>query len=86
MRKGSPEDSLDNLAGKSAGQIRNSNLQSDNPYYVSIVDAATIMWERSMDSWVYVTQREDETTIWRAPDESALAIVDLDGTAKIVHL
>jgi hypothetical protein len=86
MRRRSPEDSLDDLVGKSAGQICHDNPKYEDPYYRNIVNAATVMWERYLSPWIYLTQREDGTTIWRAPDESALATVDTDGTVKVVHL
>jgi hypothetical protein len=52
----------------------------------SIIDAAFIMSNRQLNDWIYLAFREDGTTIWRAPDESGIAVVSKEGDINITQL
>jgi hypothetical protein len=74
------------LVGKSAGAIcRTLNLPYEPPNQ-SVIDAASkIAYEedRFMSAWSFVTQWLDGTTIWRAEDGEAVAIVAPDGSVRV---
>lgn len=69
---------LGSLAGKNASAIAFANLQFDtDPLIATVLDAALLIRDEPyyMSTWVYVTQWDDGTTIWCAPDGSAMAAV-----------
>ena len=74
------------LIGKSAGAIcRTLNLPYEPPYQ-SIIDAASLIGydqDLYMSAWLFVTQWLDGTTVWRAEDGGAMAIVTPDGAVRI---
>ena len=77
---------LEALAGKSAGAIcLTLNLPYEPPYQ-SVIDAASKIAydeDRYMSAWSFVAQWLDGTTVWRAEDGSATALVGPDGFVRI---
>ena len=80
-----PEE-LGALVGKSAGAIcRTLNLPYVSPYR-SVIDAASRIAydeDRFMSAWSFVTQWLDGSTVWRAEDGEAIAVVAPDGSVRI---
>jgi hypothetical protein len=77
---------LGTLVGQSAGAICYVlNLPYEPPYQAVIDAASLIAYDQDlyMSSWLFVTQWIDDTTVWRAEDGSALAIVGADGSIAI---
>ena len=77
---------LEALAGKSAGAICYSlNLPYRPPYQVIIDAASRIAYDedRFMSAWSFVTQWLDGTTVWRAEDGGAVAVVTPDGSVRV---
>jgi hypothetical protein len=77
---------LQGLAGQSAGAIcRTLNLPYEPPYQTIIDAASNIAYDqdRFMSAWLFVTQWLDGTTVWRAEDGEAIALVAPDGTVRI---
>ena len=81
-------DGLEALVGKSAGAIcLTLNLPYEPPYQ-SVIDAATKIAydeDRYMSAWSFVTQWLDGTTVWRAEDGSAIALVAPNSSVRIEH-
>ncbi len=77
---------LDALVGQSAGAIcRTLNLPYRPPYQ-SVIDAASKIAydeDRYMSAWSFVTQWLDGTTVWRAEDGEAVAVVAPDGSVRV---
>jgi hypothetical protein len=74
------------LVGETAGAIcRTLDLPYEPPYR-SVIDAASRIAydeDRFMSTWSFVTQWLDGTTIWRAEDGAAVALVSPDGSVHI---
>jgi hypothetical protein len=71
------------LAGKPAGVICTTLNLPYRPPFRSVVDAASQMQDSLMSTWSFVTQWNDATTVWRAADGRATAVVAPDGTVRI---
>ena len=74
------------LVGKSAGAICYTlNLPYEAPYRSVIEAASKIAYDedRFMSAWSFVTQWLDGTTVWRAEDGEAEAIVAPDGSVRV---
>lgn len=77
---------LEALVGKSAGAICLTLNLPDVPPYSSVIEAAAKIAydeDRYMSAWSFVTQWLDGTTVWRAEDGSASALVMPDGSIRI---
>jgi len=77
---------LEALVGKSAGAICLTLNLPDVPPYSSVIEAAAKIAydeDRYMSAWSFVTQWLDGTTVWRAEDGSATALVMPDGSIRI---
>ena len=77
---------LEALVGKSAGAICLTLNLPDVPPYQSVIEAAAKIAydeDRYMSAWSFVTQWLDGTTVWRAEDGSARALVMPDGSIRI---
>ena len=76
------------LIGKNAGAIcRTLNLPYEPPF-ASVIDAASLIGydqDLYMSTWAFVTQWLDGTTVWRAEDGRATAIVSPDGNIQIEY-
>jgi hypothetical protein len=71
------------LLRKSAGTIcMTMDLPRRSPFR-QIVDDASVLQERNMGTWLFVTQWSDGSTIWHAPNGGEVAIVRYDGTIQI---
>jgi hypothetical protein len=77
---------LQALVGKSAGAIcRTLNLPYEPPYR-SIIDAASRIAydeDRFMSTWSFVAQWLDGSTLWRAEDGEAVAVVAPNGSVRV---
>jgi len=74
------------LVGKSAGAIcRTLELPYEPPYHWIIDAASKIAYDedRYMSGWSFVTQWNDGTTMWQSEDQSAKALVFVNGTVQI---
>ena len=75
------------LVGKSAGAIcRTLNLPYAPPYQ-SLIDAASKIAydeDRYMSAWSFVCQWLDGTTVWRAEDGEAVAVVAPGGSVRVL--
>ena len=81
-----PSDASDEtqpLVGKGAGAICMTLNLPYRPPFRSIIDAASQMQDSLLSAWTFVTQRSDATTIWCAPDGSAIAVVASDGSIRV---
>ncbi len=79
-------DELKPLVSKSAGAICRTLEIPQAPPYDTVLKAATRIGydqDRFMSAWLFVTQWQDGTTVWRASDGSATAQVSIDGTVSI---
>ena len=79
-------DELRALVGKSAGAICYTLNLPYEPPYRSVIDAASQIAydeDRYMSAWSFVTEWPDGTTVWRAEDRSAQAIVAPDGSVRV---
>ena len=79
-------DELNVLVGESAGAIcRTLNLPYEPPYQTIIDAASKIAYDedRFMSAWSFVTQWLDGTTVWRAEDGEAIAVVAPDGSVRV---
>jgi hypothetical protein len=79
---------LEQLVGKSAGAICLTLNLPYAPPYQSVIDAASKIAydeDRYMSTWSFVAQWLDGTTVWRAEDGSATALVGPDGSVRIEH-
>ena len=77
---------LNTLVGKSAGAICHTLNLPYEPPYQTIIDAASIIAydeDRFMSAWSFVTQWLDGSTVWRAEDGEAVAIVTPDGAVHV---
>ena len=77
---------LQPLVGKSAGAIcRTLELPFVPPYDAVIEAASQIGYDQDlyMSNWLFVTRWQDGTTVWRAADGHARALVNLDGIVTI---
>jgi hypothetical protein len=77
---------LEALVGKSAGAICLTLNLPDVPPYSSVIEAAAKIAydeDRYMSAWSFVTQWLDGTTVWRAEDGSATAMVAPDGSVRV---
>lgn len=77
---------LEALAGKSAGAICYTLNLPYEPPYRSVIDAASRIAydeDRYMSAWSFVTQWADGTTVWRAEDGGATAMVAPDGSIRV---
>jgi hypothetical protein len=77
---------LDALVGKSAGAICHTLNLPYQPPYQTIIDAASKIAydeDRFMSAWSFVTQWLDGTTVWRAEDGEAVAVVAPDGSVRV---
>jgi hypothetical protein len=84
-----PYEELESLVGKNASQIAYANLQHDaHPLVEAVLDAAILIRAEPyyMSTWVYVTQWEDGTTIWHAPEGDGTATVFRDGTIHVERM
>lgn len=77
---------LQALVGESAGAICHTlNLPYEAPYQ-TLIDAASVIaydQDRFMSAWSFVTQWLDGTTVWRAEDGEAVAVVGPDGSVRL---
>jgi len=74
------------LVGKSAGAIcRTLELPFVPPFDVVIEAASNIAYDqdRYMSAWLFVSLWQDGTTVWRASDGHATALVTPDGIVNI---
>ncbi len=74
------------LVGKSAGAICHTLNLPYEPPYQSVIDAASQIAydeDRYMSAWSFVIEWPDGTTVWRAEDRSALAMVAPDGSIRV---
>ncbi len=71
------------LVGKSARVICMALDLPRHPPFRQIIDDAGLLQERSMSAWPFVTQWTDGSTVWRAPDHSAVVVVKFDGTMQV---
>jgi len=81
-----PGEELRALVGKSAGAICHTlNLPYEPPYQTIIDAASRIAYDedRFMSAWSFVTQWFDGTTVWRAEDGEAVAVVAPDGSVRV---
>jgi hypothetical protein len=76
-------DEIRPLVGKGAGAICMTLNLPYHPPFRSIIDAASEIQDSLMSAWTFVTQRSDATTVWRAPDGSAIAVVGSDGSIRV---
>ena len=77
---------LDALVGESAGAICHTlNLPYEPPYQAIIDAASKIAYDdnRFRSAWSSVTQWLDGTTVWRAENGEAEAVVAADGSVRI---
>ena len=77
------------LVGKSAGAIcRTLELPFVPPYKTVINAASRIAYDqdRYMSAWLFVTQWQDGTTVWRSSDGRATAQVTIQGNVTIKQL
>ena len=77
---------LQALVGKSAGAIcRTLELPPEPPYDVVLEAASKIGYDMDLylSAWLFVTQWQDGTTIWRASDGSGTAQVTPNGEVFI---
>ena len=80
------EDRIQDLAGRSAGEIcRMSDLPFRPPYRKIVEAASRIAYDQDkyMSTWSFVTQWLDGTTVWQSEDESTKAIVDINGNIRL---
>ena len=80
------DERLQSLIGKSAGAIcRTLELPFVPPYEVVIEAASKIAYDQDMymSAWLFVTQWQDGSTVWRASDGHATALVTPDGVVNI---
>jgi hypothetical protein len=81
-----PGEELRALVGKSAGAICHTLNLPYEPPYETIIDAASRMAydeDRFMSAWSFATQWLDGTTVWRAEDGEAVAVVAPDGSVRV---
>jgi hypothetical protein len=81
-----PDEPLGRVIGKSAGAIcRTLNLPYEPPYREVIDAASKIAYDqdRYMSAWICEALWLDGTTVWRAEDGTALALVYADGSVDI---
>jgi len=74
------------LIGKSVGAICYTLNLPYEPPYQSVIDAASrIGYDQDlyMTAWLFVTQWPDGTTVWRAEDGRATAVVTPAGAVRI---
>lgn len=79
-------DELVALVGESAGAICYTLNLPYAPPFQTVIDAASkIAYDenRFMSAWTFVTQWLDGTTVWRAEDSAALAVVAPDGSVHV---
>ncbi|MCP4424216.1 MAG: hypothetical protein GY803_06990 [Chloroflexi bacterium] len=80
------DEEIEALIGKSVGAICYTLNLPYKPPYQSIIDAASrIGYDQDlyMGAWLFVTQWLDGTTVWRAEDGRATAVVTPDGAVRI---
>jgi hypothetical protein len=71
------------LLNKSAGAICMTMDLPRRPPFREIVEDAYVLQGRTMGAWIFVTQWNDGSTIWRSPDGLQVAIIKFDGTMRI---
>lgn len=76
------------LVGRSAGAISYTLNLPYEPPFMAVIDAANeIAYDQDeyMSAWTFVTQHEDDTTIWCDPAGSAqiAAVTQEDGSIRI---
>lgn len=76
---------LRSLVGKSARIICMALDLPGRPPYRQIIEDAALLQERSMSTWPFVTVWTDGSTVWQAPDHSAVAVVKFDGSMQIAR-
>lgn len=80
------DEALRSLIGKSAGAIcRTLELPFAPPYEIVIDAASKIAYDQDMfmSAWLFVSKWQNGTTIWRASDGYAIALVTPDGIVNI---
>ena len=74
------------LVGQSAGATCHTLNLPYEPHFRAIIDAASKIAydeDRFMSAWLFVTQWVDGTTVWRAENGEAVAVVAPDGCVRI---
>ncbi len=83
------DEKLAPLVGNSAGAICRTLELSYVPPYKSVIDAASkIGYDQDlyMSAWLFVSQWQDGTTLWRESDDHANAQVTPDGKVNIQEI
>jgi hypothetical protein len=71
------------LVGRQAGWITMTLNLPYEPPYRDLIDHAERMQSSLRSPWTFVAQWLDGTTLWRAPDGSAVATVSPDSSLRI---
>lgn len=80
------QEELLSLEGLNPGQICHKVLKHDAyPQVMYVIEAALLIRDAPhlLTDWLYVDQWSDGTTIWKSPDRTEMATVDIEGKVRV---